>query len=229
MNDHSACIFIAAKLFEVTPPNLDEIVYITANTYNRQNILDMESRIVKHLGFNLHFVTPYDFMRRFLAASQASSPCSVSADRAAMMLGRNNAINDMMECFVSYLLDLALLEYKFVTMKPSRVAAAAVYLARCTFGIREPASFAMTPSSLNDEFASPSFERTANGYWSKTLQYYTGYDMWALEKPVKLLHRLLEGAENEEKLRSAFKKHEKEKSNYVALKVVVNREDLGFY
>lgn len=222
---HSACTLIAAKLLEITPPGADEFVYISDNSYKRKDILEMEANIVNSLGFNLHFITPYHFVRRFLAASQASSPCSLSADRAAMGLGRYNATNDMMEKLVMYLLDLAMLEYRFVSMKPSLVAAAAVYLARCTLGIREPNT--ATPSSLNDEFTSPSFQRAAEGYWSKTLEHYTGYDMWAVEEPVKLLHKLQERAETSH-LRSVYNKHKKQAHHFVALKIVVGQEELGF-
>ncbi len=179
----------------------------------------MEANIANSLGFNLHFITPYHHVHRFLAASQASSPCSVSANRSAMRLGKYNATNDMMEKLVMYFLELSLMEYEFVSMKPSMLAAAAVYLARCTMGIREPST-----TSFNDEFASPYFQRAAEGYWSKTLEHYTGYDMWALEKPVKLLHKLHERAETH-RLRSCFKKH---KVGGAALKMVVNEEDLGF-
>lgn len=188
----------------------------------------MEANIANSLGFNLHFILPYHHVHRFLAASQASSRCSLSADRTAMRLGRHNATNDILEKLVVYFLDLSILEYEFVSMKPSLIAAAAVYLARCTMGIREPSSTAvMTPSSLHYEFASPYFQRDVEGYWSKTLQHYTGYDMWALEEPVKLLHKLHEGAEMNH-LRSVYNKHKKQAHKFVALKVVVREEDLGF-
>lgn len=223
----SACTLIAAKLLEITPPGADEFVYISDNSYKRKDILAMEANIANSLGFNLHFMTPYHHVHRFLAASQASSPCSLSADRAAMRLGKHNATNDMMEKLVMYLLDLSMVEYEFVTMKPSLLAAAAVYLARCTLGIREPSTVARTPSSLHDEFASPYFQRDVEGYWSKTLQHYTGYDMWGLEKPVKLLHKLHEGAETNH-LRSAYNKHKKQAHKCVALKIVVREEELGF-
>lgn len=221
---------IAAKLLEITPPGADEFVYISDNSYKRKDILDMEANIVNALGFNLNFVTSYHHVHRFLAASQACSPCSLSDGRAAMRLGKHNATNNMMECLVMYLLDLSLLDYKFVNKKPSLVAAAAVYLARCTLGIREPSTAtasAMAPSSLHDEFESPSFQRDVEGYWSKTLEYYTGYDMWALEESVKRLHKLQEGAETSH-LRSVYNKHKKQMHNHVALKVVVRKEDLGF-
>mmetsp|Transcript_6918 Transcript_6918/g.14414 ORF Transcript_6918/g.14414 Transcript_6918/m.14414 type:complete len:662 (+) Transcript_6918:41-2026(+) len=222
-----ACTMIAAKLLEITPPGADEFVYISDNSYKRKDILEMEANIVNSLGFNLNFVTPYHHVHRFLAASQASSPCSLSADRAAMRLGKHNATNNMMESLVMYLLDLSMLDYAFVNKKPSLVAAAAVYLARCTLGIREPSTATMTPSSLHDEFESPSFQRDVEGYWSKTLQHYTGYDMWALEEPVKRLHKLQEGAETSH-LRSVYNKHKKQAHDFVALKVVVKKEDLGF-
>ena len=147
--------------------------------------------------------------------------------------GVNNANKELLDRLVFYLLDLSTLEYKFVYVKPSLVAASAMYLARATLGIREP----NPPLIDNSEdflhggmgvASSPSFRRAAQGFWSKTLEYYTGYDMWDLEETVLILRRLQEGAESSH-LKSIFNKHKSVKYMRVALKTVLNESELGFF
>lgn len=209
----SACTLIASKLLEITPPTVKDFRYISDNSYTAKEILKCEAKICSVLKFNFNFTTPYEYVDRYLRASFASP------------LGRatNTALKQMMERMVFYFLDLSLLDYKFVLVKPCLVAAAAVYLARATLGIREGA-WNTSPPSLFGE----SFERSSQGFWTKTLEYYTGYDKWDLEEHVKSLRRLHEKAENSH-LKSVYSKFKSEEFGGVALKTVLNEEGLGFF
>lgn len=134
----------------------------------------------------------------------------------------------MMEHLVFYLIDLSLVEYKFVGIKPSLVTAAAVYLARATLGIRE-----VSPPSMSTPLDSNSIIRRSSGpaavgFWSKTLQHYTGYDKWDLESAVKMLRQLHENAENSN-LKSVFVKYKAESYGKIVFKTVLNEDDLGFF
>eukprot|EP01126_Amoeba_proteus_P012827 TRINITY_DN15322_c0_g1_i1.p1 TRINITY_DN15322_c0_g1~~TRINITY_DN15322_c0_g1_i1.p1 ORF type:complete len:431 (-),score=90.91 TRINITY_DN15322_c0_g1_i1:212-1504(-) len=60
------CLFLASKVEEVIPPKIDEFVYITDNTYTRQQVVDQESLILDSLEFRLHVVTISDFLPTFL-------------------------------------------------------------------------------------------------------------------------------------------------------------------
>lgn len=181
----------------------------------------MEARVCRALKFNLNFCTPVQYVDRFLRASYVTSEGNVASagvasgrqgmSMAVMASCANNPRNVLMNKLVHYLLDLAVLEYKLVAKKPSLVCAAAVYLARATLGVCDPAS---DPMSLGR-------------YWSKTLEYYTGYDQWDLEESVRLLYRLQDNAE-ESNLSCVFKKHKGVKTKRVAMKTVVNEEELGF-
>lgn len=203
----------------------------------------MEAKICNALKFNFNYVTPYQFVHRFLRASHVSSRCSTSAsllpgDELGMIHnGANNEINVLLKKLVLYLLDLAVLEYELVKNKPSLTTAAAVYLARATLGIRESSTFASAPSSplfevptnttdnSNDTFNSiHDSSRKSKGYWSKTLEYYTGYDVKDLEESVHLLHRLQENAEDG----WVFNKHKGNKCKRVATKTVLREDELGF-
>lgn len=49
----TTCLFIAAKYEEIYPPSLDDFVYICADTYGKNDIIDMESMILIDLKFGL--------------------------------------------------------------------------------------------------------------------------------------------------------------------------------
>ena len=251
-NASSACTLIASKLIEIVPPTADDFVYITDKTYTRNEVLEMEAKVCNELKFNFNYATPYQFVHRFLRASYVSSRSSTSSsdggntNDAAMRYygviqnGMHSETNVLMKLLVFYLLDLAVLEYKLVKKKSSLVTAAAVYLARATLGIRE-----FTISSLTS--SSPLFQISPDNcgnhhgninsihgnlpktksYWSRTLEYYTGYEMKDLEDSVRLLHRLQRNAENCH-LVGIFNKHMGNKCKRVAMKTVLNEDDLGF-
>lgn len=47
------CLFIAAKFEEIYPPSLSDFVYVCADTYTSEMVLEMEGAILNQLGFNL--------------------------------------------------------------------------------------------------------------------------------------------------------------------------------
>jgi len=204
----------------------------------------MEAKVCNALKFNFNYVTPYKFVHRFLRASYVSSHCSTSASmvpetvmRCYGMIhnGMNSETNVMLKMLVFYFLDLAVLEYKLAKKKPSLVTAAAVYLARATLGIRESTVSSLASSSpLFDIPTDNGSINSAHGnspksksYWTKTLEYYTGYDVADLEDSVRLLHRLQQNAENCH-LVAIFNKHKSAKCKRVAMKTVLHEDDLGF-
>jgi cyclin B len=46
-----ASMFIACKYEEIYPPELKDFVYITDNAYSKQEVLDMEGKILLALQF----------------------------------------------------------------------------------------------------------------------------------------------------------------------------------
>lgn len=238
---HSVCMLIAWKLTEVDGPTIDKFVEVAANQFNHNEIIDMEADVCDALKFNLNFVTPKEYIDRFLRASFASSEnstsTSLSGNQAAMLgaSAMNNATNMLVRKLVMYILDLSMMEYRLVTKKTSLVVASAVYLARASLGIREAATSSTplfelssgTSGSVTNRSTSPSLQRALRGYWSKTLEYYTGYDKWDLEECVLLLHRLLVKVKDPDDKRkdwkSIYKKHKD-----VSKRIVVSEDDLGF-
>lgn len=101
------CMIVAAKYEDVSPPTVDDLVYISDNTYTRDEILAMEGAVLQRLNFDLSAVTSIAFLPRFCTPLLA-------ADATAL-------------CF--YLCELTLPEVGFVQFIPSEVAAASIHLA----------------------------------------------------------------------------------------------------
>ncbi|OWF43518.1 G2/mitotic-specific cyclin-B2 [Mizuhopecten yessoensis] len=60
------CVLIAAKYVERFPPEITSLCNLTDNTYEPQQVLDMEKFILKELKFDLNFCEPIMFLDRFL-------------------------------------------------------------------------------------------------------------------------------------------------------------------
>jgi cyclin B len=61
----TASLMIAAKYEEIYPPKVKDFVYICANAYSRQDVLDMEARILTMLDFDLVFPSSIQFFGFF--------------------------------------------------------------------------------------------------------------------------------------------------------------------
>ncbi|KAF3447210.1 hypothetical protein FNV43_RR12390 [Rhamnella rubrinervis] len=110
------CMLIASKYEEVSAPRVEEFCFITDNTYTREEVVKMESRVLNFLHFQLSVPTTKTFLRRFIQAAQAlyKAPCVE------------------LEFLANYLAELTLVEYSFLRFLPSLIAASAVFLARWT-------------------------------------------------------------------------------------------------
>ncbi|CAM6110077.1 unnamed protein product [Calypogeia fissa] len=116
-----SCMLIAAKYEEICAPQVEEFCYITDNTYAREEVLEMERRVLTNLHFELTTPTTKSFLRRFIRASQAGTP------------------ELQLEFLGNYLAELTLVEYTFLHYLPSMVAASAVFVARLTiYGTSNP-------------------------------------------------------------------------------------------
>ncbi|KAG2313715.1 hypothetical protein Bca52824_025272 [Brassica carinata] len=112
------CMLIASKYEEINAPLIEEFCSITDNTYTREQVLEMESQVLKHFSFQIYTPTSKTFLRRFLRAAQASH---------LMMMPSVE-----MEFLANYLTELTLTECEFLKYLPSVIAASAVFLAKWT-------------------------------------------------------------------------------------------------
>ena len=58
-------MLISTKYEEIYPPTVKDFVYITDNAYTREEILEMESRMLTEFEFDLTNPTSYRFLERF--------------------------------------------------------------------------------------------------------------------------------------------------------------------
>ncbi len=69
------CIFLSAKFEEVKLLKMKDLLKICEDKIdlNKNNILEMEKKILLGIGFNLIFVSPYDFMNRLFFLTNCDS------------------------------------------------------------------------------------------------------------------------------------------------------------
>ncbi|KAJ4885798.1 Cyclin-B1-3 [Raphanus sativus] len=108
-----SALLIASKYEEIWPPQVNDLVYVTDNTYQSKQILMMEKTILGCLEWYLTVPTQYVFLARFIKASVPSVP------------------DPEMENMVHFLAELGLMHYDALKFRPSMLAASAVYTARC--------------------------------------------------------------------------------------------------
>ncbi|KAF8103373.1 hypothetical protein N665_0188s0310 [Sinapis alba] len=111
------CMLIASKYEEIYAPRIEEFCIITDNTYTRDEVLEMESQVLKHFSFQIYTPTSKTFLRRFLRAAQPSHLMMPSVET---------------EFLANYLTELTLIECQFLKYLPSVIAASAVFLAKWT-------------------------------------------------------------------------------------------------
>jgi len=101
-------MLIASKYEEIYAPEIKDFVYVTDKAYSREEILDMEGKILAALEFKLTTTTSYRFLERYANVHDA--------DERTFMLAR-------------YLIELSLIECRMLKYTPSNLAASALYLA----------------------------------------------------------------------------------------------------
>ncbi|CAN6449706.1 unnamed protein product [Victoria cruziana] len=111
-----SCMLIASKYEEISPPHVEDFCYITDNTYTKEEVVEMERKILTFLKFELSNPTIKTFLRRFVISAQ----------------GRNKLPNLLLEFLSNFLAELSLLEYGCLEFLPSQIAASILFVARFT-------------------------------------------------------------------------------------------------
>jgi len=160
-------LMLACKTEEILCPEVDDYVYICDNAYNSEEILKMELEIFHILDFNVGQPMSISFLRRY------SNMGGVEARQHSM---------------AKYLLELSLVDYDLMSMKPSIVAAGALNL---------------------------SLQLLGNNEWTDVLQHYSEYSNEDLKHVVNLLCKCLyqiEFTKTGQKLAAVKKKYSESKT-----------------
>jgi len=107
-----AAMFIASKFEEITPPELNDWVYITDNAYTKDDVLMMECNMLATLNFKIVVPTAAHFFEHLAAA---------------------NGCDAVHRACAQYLLELGLLDLRMLQHTPSHVVAAAMLLSNELF------------------------------------------------------------------------------------------------
>lgn len=102
-------MFIASKYEEVLSPHVQNFKHVADNGFDEEEILEAERFMLSALDYDLSYPNPMNFLRRISKAD--------GYDIQTRTLGK-------------YLLEISLLDHKFMGYHPSHIAAASMYLAR---------------------------------------------------------------------------------------------------
>lgn len=136
-------MFVAAKYEEIMAPSVEEFVYMTENGYTREEILKGEKILLTTLDFKISpYCSPYSWLRRISKADDY--------DIQTRTLSK-------------FLMELTLLDHRFLRAKSSMIAAIGMYTARKMLG----------------------------GNWSDAFIFYSGYTEAQLITPMSFLLEFL--------------------------------------
>ena len=102
-------MFIASKYEEVLSPHVQNFKHVADDSFTEEDILKAERFVLAALNYDLSYPNPMNFLRRISKAD--------NYDIQTRTLGK-------------YLLEISLLDHKFMKYHPSHIAAASMYLAR---------------------------------------------------------------------------------------------------
>lgn len=122
-------LFIASKYEEVVCPSVSNFLYMTDGGYVDDEILKAERYVLSTIEFNLSYPNPINFLRRI---SKADGYCIEVRTMA------------------KYLMEISIVDHKFMTVTPSLIAAAGAWLARLVLakGPWVSNSLLLTPAHL---------------------------------------------------------------------------------
>merc|ERR1712038_941883 len=177
-------MFIAAKYEEMYAPEIGDFVYITDNAYSESQIREQEVEIIKHLNFCLERPLPLHFLRRFSKVAQ---------------------VDTTIHNLAKYLMELAIVEYKFCHVPPSKLAAASLAISMMAYE--------------NDG------DVTLQQLWNSTIEHYTFYPLSSLTNLIQELanHLLQVSTQEPNRLMAVRKKYSDKKF----IRVSVSPEVVG--
>ncbi|SCU97649.1 LADA_0H07404g1_1 [Lachancea dasiensis] len=109
----TACLFIASKYEEVYSPSVKHFAYETDGACDEDEIREGEKFILKTLEFNLNYPNPMNFLRRISKADDYDIQSRTLA---------------------KYLLEISIVDFRFIGVLPSLCGATAMFLSRKMLG-----------------------------------------------------------------------------------------------
>ncbi|TEA16519.1 G2/mitotic-specific cyclin-B [Colletotrichum sidae] len=132
-------MFIASKYEEVLSPHVANFRHVADDGFSEAEILSAERFVLGTLNYDLSYPNPMNFLRRISKADNYDIQCRT--------IGK-------------YLMEISLLDHRFMCYRPSHIAAGAMYLARLILD---------------------------RGEWNETIAFYAGYTEEEIEPVVHLM------------------------------------------
>ncbi|KAI1137976.1 A/B/D/E cyclin [Hypoxylon sp. FL0543] len=132
-------MFIAAKYEEVLSPHVSNYRMVSDDGFSDAEILSAERFILETLNYDLSYPNPMNFLRRISKADDY--------DIQSRTIGK-------------FLMEISIVDYRFLAYRPSHIAAAAMYLARMILD---------------------------RGEWDHTIAYFAGYTEEEIEPVFELM------------------------------------------
>lgn len=104
-----AATLLASKYEEVIAPSINNLIFLSDNSYKAGELLNAERYILQIMGFSLSYPSPMSYLRRISKAD--------NYDIRTRTLAK-------------YLMEVALLDANFVACPPSLLAAVSIYASR---------------------------------------------------------------------------------------------------
>jgi len=141
----ASCLLTASQFEDITPLSIHEAVYYTASSVSAKDVGTMQKRLLKALDWRLSVPTQKHWLKPLLLV------CFLSPQ-----VNMDSIFSSNVSLLALFILDLGLLTTTFATLKPSRQAASALFLARLV--IENPMSTDMLHSDLISALSGHSFE-----------------------------------------------------------------------
>lgn len=110
-------MFIASKFEEISPPTIEDFVFIADNTYSKEELCSMETFILATLSFSLNVVTPYTFIDTYIN----QGACNLRINM--------REFGEAFEHLAKYILELGVISHAYSKYPSSVFAVASVSLA----------------------------------------------------------------------------------------------------
>lgn len=132
-------LFIAAKYEEVISPSVSHFLHMTEGAYTLDELLKAERYLLSSINFDMSYPNPLHFLRR---------------------ISKADGYDIQTRTVAKFLIEMACVEPKLIKYKPSRVAAAAMWLARLCLDREE---------------------------WTPNLVHYSGYSVKEILEPAQIM------------------------------------------
>jgi serine/threonine protein kinase len=146
-----ACIMIAAKMESTHSPRVPDFVYISDNTFTADELRSMEEKVLMTgLDYDLIYSTPVDFLAEYLQAGSPEDTLDASF-YTTWNIPKDATVQEIARYLSMYICELGIQSTVLSTIlgepitsgsrsyrsNPSKLAAAAIVLARRTLGFKE--------------------------------------------------------------------------------------------